>query len=54
MMEAWREQLLMLDDLEMAKLLKVSRPTISRWVRGISTPHPLMRKAIEARLYMLL
>jgi hypothetical protein len=43
---ALAQPLLTLDDLEMAKLLKVSRPTISRWVRGISTPHPLMRKPI--------
>ena len=36
-----------LDDLEMSRLLKVSRPTIGRWVRGeSSTPHPLSRKAI--------
>ena len=35
-----------LDDLEMSRLLKVSRPTIGRWVRGDSTPHPLSRKAI--------
>lgn len=37
---------LVLDDLEMSRLLKVSRPTIGRWVRGDSTPHPLARKAI--------
>jgi len=35
-----------LDDLEISRLLKVSRPTIGRWVRGDSTPHPLSRKAI--------
>jgi hypothetical protein len=37
---------LQLDDLAMSRLLKVSRPTIGRWVRGDSSPHPLSRKAI--------
>jgi hypothetical protein len=40
------QKLLKLDDLEMSRLLKVSRPTIGRWVRGVSAPHPLARKAI--------
>jgi hypothetical protein len=35
-----------LDDLEMSRILKVSRPTIGRWVRGDSTPHHLSRKTI--------
>lgn len=37
---------LLLDDLEMSRLLKVSRPTIGRWIRGFSVPHSLARKAI--------
>jgi len=40
------QQLLLLDDLEMSRLLMVSRPTIGRWMRGISAPHPLGRSAI--------
>lgn len=37
---------LLLDDLEMSRLLKVSRPTIGRWIRGFSVPHSLARKTI--------
>lgn len=40
------QQLLELDDTDMARTLNVSRPTIGRWIRGISSPHPLTRKAI--------
>lgn len=40
------QQLLELDDGEMARMLKVSRPTIGRWIRGFSTPHQLGRRAI--------
>jgi hypothetical protein len=40
------QQLLELDDTDMAGTLNVSRPTIGRWIRGISSPHPLTRKAI--------
>jgi hypothetical protein len=40
------QQLLCVDDLEVSRILKVSRPTISRWIRGVSAPHPLARKAI--------
>ncbi len=40
------QQLLELDDSDMAAMLKVSRPTIGRWIRGISSPHPLGRRAI--------
>lgn len=38
--------LLKLTDLEMSELLKVSRPTIGRWKRGVSSPHPLAEKSI--------
>jgi hypothetical protein len=44
------QQMLCVDDLEMSRILKVSRPTIGRWIRGISAPHPLARKAIFAVL----
>ena len=44
------QKILRLDDLGMSRLLKVSRPTIGRWARGDSTPHPLARKAIFAAL----
>lgn len=40
------QQLLQLDDLEMSRMLKVSRPTIGRWIRGVSAPHALGRGAI--------
>lgn len=46
------QQLLELDDTEMARTLNVSRPTIGRWVRGVSSPHPLTRKAICAALIL--
>ena len=39
-------QLLDLDDLEISRLLNVSRPTIGRWTRGVSFPHSLTRTAI--------
>jgi DNA-binding XRE family transcriptional regulator len=42
--------LLGLDDADMAATLNVARPTIGRWIRGISSPHPLTRKAICAAL----
>ena len=32
--------------LEMSLLFKVSRPTVGRWARGVTAPHPLLRKAI--------
>ena len=40
------QRLLELDDGDMARMLKVSRPTIGRWIRGVSQPHPLGRGAI--------
>ncbi len=40
------QQVLHLDDLALSRILKVSRPTVGRWVRGVSAPHPLARKAI--------
>jgi hypothetical protein len=33
-------------DAELAKDLSVVRPTIGRWVRGESRPHPLGRKSV--------
>ena len=38
--------LLELDDLELARMFKVSRPTIGRWARGESAPHPLGRMPV--------
>jgi hypothetical protein len=46
----YAQKILRLDDLKLSTLLKVSRPTIGRWVRGVSAPHPLARKAIFAAL----
>lgn len=40
------QKLLELDDAEMARTLNVSRPTINRWIRDVSSPHPVTRKAI--------
>jgi transcriptional regulator with XRE-family HTH domain len=39
-----------LDDLELARELRVSRPTIGRWVRGESAPHPLARQPVLSTL----
>jgi transcriptional regulator with XRE-family HTH domain len=32
---------------DLADRLLVSRPTIARWARGESLPHPAVRKSIE-------
>ncbi|WP_126002171.1 hypothetical protein [Sphingomonas sp. ABOLE] len=40
------QQLLRVDDLELARALNVSRPTIGRWTRGDSAPHRLARPAV--------
>ena len=34
-------QVLELETDQVARLFKISRPTVSRWTRGISAPHPL-------------
>lgn len=44
------QRLLEIDDSEMARILKVSRPTIGRWVRGDATPHHLTQRSIKAEL----
>lgn len=44
------QRLLEISDAEMARLLKVSRPTIGRWVRGETTPHELTQHSINAEL----
>jgi hypothetical protein len=33
-------------DLQLSHLFKVSRPTVGRWARGITAPHPFLRKAV--------
>ncbi|MDP2345304.1 MAG: hypothetical protein Q8O67_30450 [Deltaproteobacteria bacterium] len=33
-----------LDDIEVARALHISRPTVGRWARGESAPHTLGRK----------
>jgi hypothetical protein len=33
-------------DLQISQLFKVSRPTVNRWTRGVTAPHPMLRKAI--------
>jgi hypothetical protein len=37
-------------DLELARMLRVSRPTIGRWAWGESAPHPLGRKPVFVML----
>lgn len=39
------QKLLGRTDLEMSLLFKVSRPTIGRWTRGVTAPHPMLRRA---------
>jgi hypothetical protein len=33
-------------DLQMSVLFKISRPTVGRWTRGVTAPHPILRKAV--------
>jgi hypothetical protein len=40
------QKLLRKTDLDMSVLFKVSRPTVNRWTRGITAPHPMLRKAV--------
>jgi transcriptional regulator with XRE-family HTH domain len=35
-----------LDDTELARILRVSRPTVGRWARGVSAPHPIGRTPV--------
>ena len=49
-----RAQLVLeIDDVDLARTLRVSRPTIGRWARGDSAPHPLGRKPVLQSLAML-
>lgn len=34
------------EDADLADIFKVSRPTIGRWARGVSTPHPIIQRPI--------
>jgi len=47
------QYLLEMQDLELAKFFRVSRPTIGRWAAGHSAPHPVMRKVIIDQLVEL-
>lgn len=40
------QSVLEVDDTELARTLRVSRPTIGRWARGDSAPHPIGRGAV--------
>lgn len=44
------QKLLEISDAEMARILKVSRPTIGRWVRSETMPHELTQHSINAEL----
>jgi hypothetical protein len=37
-------------DLQLSHLFKVSRPTVGRWSRGVTAPHPLLQKAVYETL----
>jgi hypothetical protein len=39
------QKLLGKKDMEMSLLFKVSRPTIGRWTRNVTAPHPMLRRA---------
>jgi hypothetical protein len=42
-----RAQLVLeVDDTELARVLRVSRPTSGRWARGDSAPHPIGRRPV--------
>lgn len=45
------QNLLELDDAELAKMFQVSRPTINRWATGRTAPHPLARRAVMDALH---
>ena len=47
------KSVLEIDDIDLARRLMVSRPTIGRWARGDSAPHPLGRKPVLQSLAML-
>lgn len=40
------QRYLQLTDLEIAKALQISRPTVNRWVTGVAAVHPIGRKPI--------
>jgi hypothetical protein len=40
------QSVLELDDLALAKMLRVSRPTVGRWARGETAPHPIGRTPV--------
>ena len=44
------QRVLELDDVEVARALHLSRPTVGRWARGESAPHALGRKPALAWL----
>lgn len=35
-----------LSDLDIARTFQISRPTVGRWIRGETAPHPVGRKPI--------
>jgi hypothetical protein len=40
------QRILELDDLTLAGIFQVSRPTIGRWARGLTAPHPLGQEPV--------
>lgn len=49
----YAQLVLEIDDLELARILRVSRPTIGRWTRGESAPHPIGRRSVLTTLAKL-
>jgi transcriptional regulator with XRE-family HTH domain len=50
---AHAQLVLEVDDLELARTLRVSRPTVGRWTRGDSAPHPIGRQPVLMTLAKL-
>ena len=40
------QKVLGMSDIQMSVLFRVSRPTVNRWARGATAPHPMLRKAV--------
>jgi hypothetical protein len=43
---ALSQKVLELDDSALARMFRVSRPTVGRWARGESAPHPIGRRPV--------
>ena len=50
---SYAQMLLEIDDSDLARRLKVSRPTVGRWKRAETAPHPIGRSAVAKELALL-